>query len=175
MTLRIKNEKKKLGFLNISNNSDPEYAKIFDSGFDLRAWIKEDDSYITLQPLERKLIHTGIYTLIPEDCEIQVRTRSGLALKKGLIVLNSPGTVDYGYGNEICVILINLSNEPYTIYNGDRIAQAVLMPVFNSEQVELNKLDNNEFKVQFELRTNESTKPESKIRGMTGFGDSGVK
>lgn len=135
---------RKLSFINKSNNPNPEYANSGDSGFDLRAWIKEEETNIKLtrevdgkivtsptillQPLERKLIHTGLYFDIPENFEVQIRPRSGMALKKGLSVLNTPGTVDTLYRGEICIIAINLSNEPIQISSGDRIAQAVIMP-----------------------------------------------
>ncbi len=81
---------------------------------------------VVLQPLERKLIPTGLFMELPADCEAQVRPRSGLALKHGITVLNSPGTIDADYRGEVCVILVNLSNEPFTVNPGERIAQMVI-------------------------------------------------
>lgn len=130
----------------------PAYAKEGDSGMDVRANIEEA---IVLQPLERKLIPTGIYVDLPKNTEIQVRPRSGLALKRGLTVLNTPGTVDEGYTNEIGVILINLSNEPQTIEPGERIAQLVAATVTHTELEEVSEI----------------TKQTD--RGGTGYGDSG--
>lgn len=167
----VGNNNKTLKFVNKSPNHNPVYANVGDSGIDLRAWIKEGDNgaifnevngkyYIVLQSMERTLIHTGIYMDIPNDCEVQVRPRSGLALKQGLSICNTPGTVDTNYVNEIGIIAINLSNQPIIIEDGDKIAQAVLMPVYNSYNVtlsEVDKIDENEF------------------RNMNGFGSSGVK
>ena len=90
---------------------------------DLRADLAEP---VVLQPLERKLIPTGLFMELPADCEAQVRPRSGLALKHGITVLNSPGTIDADYRGEVCVILVNLSNEPFTVNPGERIAQTVI-------------------------------------------------
>lgn len=157
-------------FTNKSPNKDPEYAHEGDSGFDLRAWITKEDEgaklntdgeyFITLKSLERRLIHTGIYVELPENTEAQVRPRSGLALKQGISVVNTPGTVDYLYRNEIGVILINLSKKPVSITNGDRIAQMVIMPVYLKELVNLQKIEN--------VDTNTD-------RGLNGFGSSGIK
>lgn len=157
-------------FVNKSNNPNPEYAKEGDSGFDLRAWITEEDTdktfsslseknvpCVVLQPLQRKLIHTGLYFEIPDNFEVQVRPRSGLALKQGLSVLNTPGTVDTLYRGEICVIVVNLSNQLIKIESGDRIAQAVVMPREIVNLVEIPKI-------------NEDTE-----RGADGMGSSGVK
>ena len=94
------------------------------SGMDVRAFM-ENNVQVTLQPMERALIHTGLYVELPEDMEIQVRPRSGLALTEGITVLNTPGTIDADYRGELGVILINLSKYPVTIKNGDRIAQLV--------------------------------------------------
>jgi dUTP pyrophosphatase len=115
-------------FTNNSNNADPEYAKVGDSGFDLRAYLSEP---VTLKPLERKLIPTGLKFELSQNTELQIRPRSGMALKHGISVLNTPGTVDEGYRGEVGVIAINLSNEDYTIEPGDRIAQGVIMNVIN--------------------------------------------
>lgn len=162
---------KTVKFVNKSDNENPKYAHDGDSGFDLRAWIKEDDEgaklskeeekyQITLKSLERRLIHTGLYFELPEMCELQVRPRSGAALKQGLSVCNTPGTVDFGYRNEVGIIAINLSNKPITITSGDRIAQAVLMPVYGKELVNLTQVD--------EISNDTS-------RNLKGFGSSGVK
>ncbi|MBR4637565.1 MAG: dUTP diphosphatase [Bacteroidales bacterium] len=108
---------------NKSNNPLPAYASASAAGMDLRADLAEP---IVLQPLERKLIPTGLFMELPADCEAQVRPRSGLALKHGITVLNSPGTIDADYRGEVCVILVNLSNEPFTVNPGERIAQMVI-------------------------------------------------
>lgn len=113
----------KVGIVNKSNNELPKYATIGSSGMDIHANIGEP---IILKPFERRLIPTGIYVDLPEGYEIQVRSRSGLAYKQGLFVLNSPGTIDDDYTGEIGVILCNLSGEEQTINPGDRIAQLVL-------------------------------------------------
>lgn len=126
-----------LGFINKSTNQDPEYIYEGDSGFDLRANLQ---SPITLGPLEREMVPTGLYFQIPEGFEIQVRPRSGLAAKQGLSVLNTPGTVDQGYTGEVKVILVNLSNEKQIINHGDRIAQAVLCPVLTKRTATLTKV-----------------------------------
>ena len=141
-------------YTNTSNNTDPEYANVGDSGFDLRAYLSEP---VTLKPLERALIPTGIRVQLPPSTELQVRPRSGMALKHGISVLNTPGTVDEGYRGEIGVIAVNLSNEEYTIQPGERIAQAVVMYVIGqtiSKLTKTNTLDETE-------------------RGESGFGSSG--
>ena len=124
-----------LKIVNKSKNPLPSYAHIGDSGMDIKANI---DAEIKLHPLERRLIPTGIYVDIPEGYEIQVRPRSGMALTRGLTVLNTPGTIDSGYKNEIGVILINLSSEVQTILPGEKIAQLVFMEVVkaNIEEVQ---------------------------------------
>ena len=109
--------------INKSNNDLPHYATAGAAGMDIRANIEET---IVLAPMQRKLIPTGIYMQIPEGYEVQVRPRSGLALKNGLTCLNSPGTIDSDYRGEVRVLLINLSNEPQTINHSDRIAQMVV-------------------------------------------------
>lgn len=114
--------------INKSTNSLPEYKTTQSSGMDVRAFM-ENNEQVTLQPMERALIHTGLYVELPEDMEIQVRPRSGLALNDGLTVLNTPGTIDADYRGEIGVILINLSKYPVNIKNGDRIAQLVFAKV----------------------------------------------
>lgn len=121
--------------INKSKHANPVYATIYSAGLDLRANI---DSSIMLKPLERKLISTGLFLEIPEGYEAQIRPRSGLALKKGLTVLNSPGTIDADYRGEIGVILINLSNDNVTIDDGERICQMVFAKY---EQVILKNVD----------------------------------
>jgi dUTP pyrophosphatase len=118
-----------------SDNKEPEYAYKTDSGFDLRA-----NEMVTLGPLERALVGTGLYLDVPKNCEVQVRPKSGLSIKKGLSVVNTPGTVDFGYTGEIKVILINLSNETHTINIGDKIAQAVVCPVLQGKDVVLKRV-----------------------------------
>ncbi len=127
-----------LGFINKSSNKDPEYVYDGDSGFDLRANCGES---ITLNPLERFIVPTGLYFKIPVGYELQVRPRSGLAAKQGLTVLNTPGTVDQGYTGEVKIILVNLSNETTKIIQGDRIAQAVLCPVLTKLSATLEPVD----------------------------------
>jgi dUTP pyrophosphatase len=112
--------------VNSSENPIPEYATAGSAGLDLRAWLPEP---VTLKPLERKMIPTGLFLEIPEGYEVQVRPRSGMAIKHGITCLNSPGTVDSDYRGEIKIILINLSSETHTINSGDRIAQMVVAKV----------------------------------------------
>lgn len=112
--------------INQSNNPLPAYATEGSSGMDVRAFINET---ITLQPLERALIPTGLFIELPQGFEAQIRPRSGLAIKQGITCLNTPGTVDADYRGEIKIILINLSNEIQSIHNGDRIAQMVIQKV----------------------------------------------
>ena len=123
------------------------------AGMDVRAALNEA---VTLQPLERKLIATGLFLEIPHGYEVQVRPRSGLAYKNGVTVLNAPGTIDADYRGEVGVLLINLSNEPFTIASGDRIAQLVVAKV---EQIE--------WKPTSQLSETE--------RGEGGFGSTGKK
>ena len=131
----------------------PVYATPQSAGMDLRANIDEP---ITLRPMERRLIPTGLHIALPEGYEAQIRPRSGLALKHGLTVLNSPGTIDADYRGEVCVILVNLSNEPFVINDGERIAQMVIAKHEQPALVEVEVLDETE-------------------RGAGGFGHSGVK
>ena len=152
-------EQQTLKFVNKSPNEDPFFKCKNDSGFDLRAWVQDDDC-IVLSPMKRTLVHTGLYFSLPENTEIQVRSRSGLSLKDGIIVLNTPGTVDQSYTGEVCVILINLSEQDFVIHTGDRIAQAVLMPVYNQPLVDLVPVD----------KISDDTE-----RGTGGFGHTGVK
>lgn len=119
----------------------PKYMTSGSAGMDIRAHIKEE---INLKPLERKLIPSGIRMEIPEGYEVQVRPRSGLALKHGLTVLNTPGTVDSDYRGDIGVILVNLSNEEYTVKPGERIAQLVVNKVAQAELIEVEELNETE-------------------------------
>ena len=137
--------------INQSSNPLPEYATQGSSGMDIRAFIEKD---IVLQPLQRELISTGLFIELPLGYEAQIRPRSGFAIKQGITCLNSPGTVDADYRGEIKVILINLSNEPVTICNADRIAQMVFQKV---EQATLIVVEN----------INETS------RGEGGFGSTG--
>lgn len=139
---------------NKSKNQLPSYASAHAAGMDLRADLSEP---IVLHPFERKLVPTGLFIELPEDCEAQVRPRSGLALKHGITVLNSPGTIDADYRGEIGVILINLSQEPFEIQPGERIAQMVIAQFRQVELKEVNALE--------ELSGTE--------RGAGGFGHSG--
>ena len=139
--------------INKSNNPLPEYATPLSSGMDLRAFITES---IVLEPLDRALIPTGLYIEMPEGYEAQVRPRSGLAIKHGITVLNSPGTIDADYRGEVCVELINLSNKPYTIESGERIAQLVFNKCEQAELVEVEELNETE-------------------RGEGGFGHTGLE
>jgi dUTP pyrophosphatase len=125
-----------LNYTNDSKNNEPEYAYQSDSGFDLRS-----TEEIWIQAHDRKLIPTGLRFDIPDGYEIQVRSKSGLALNQGLMVLNSPGTVDSGYQGEIKVILFNTTKERIKIEKGQKIAQAVLCPVVNGKWVNLVKVD----------------------------------
>lgn len=116
----------KVKIINKSNNELPAYETSASAGLDLRAFIPET---ITLLPLERKLIKTGLFLEIPEGYEAQVRPRSGLALKNGITVLNSPGTIDADYRGEVGVILVNISQDNFEINTGDRVAQMVFAKV----------------------------------------------
>ena len=114
----------KVNIINKSNNSLPEYATLYSSGMDIRAFLENP---FVLEKKSRAIIKTGLYLEIPEGFEAQVRSRSGLSIKKGVVVLNSPGTIDSDYRGEVGVILINHSEDDFTISNGDRIAQAELV------------------------------------------------
>ena len=113
----------KVKVINRSSNPLPGYATAFAAGLDVRA---NNEDPIVLQPLGRAMVPTGLFLEIPAGYEVQVRPRSGLAAKKGITVLNAPGTIDADYRGEVCVILVNLSNEPFTVERGERIAQLVL-------------------------------------------------
>ncbi|MEE0519883.1 MAG: dUTP diphosphatase [Bacteroidaceae bacterium] len=139
--------------INKSHHPLPQYATPLSAGMDLRANI---DNPITLAPLARALVHTGLYIALPPGYEAQVRPRSGLALKKGITVLNSPGTIDADYRGEICVILINMSSESFVINDGERIAQMVIARHEQPTLIEVATLDETE-------------------RGTGGFGHSGVE
>ena len=151
----MKETRKEIKFTNKSNNPDPIYTP-GNSGFDLRANLNEQ---VIIPPMGRKLIDTGLIFEIPLDYELQVRSRSGLALKNGIMVLNSPGTVDSGYRGFIGVILFNTDEKEFIVNHGDRIAQAVICQV---QQMHTTELINTE-----ELTTTD--------RNSDGFGSTGVK
>lgn len=142
----------KVQIINRSKHPIPSYETEGSAGMDLRASI---DAAVTLKPLERAIIKTGLYIALPIGFEAQVRPRSGLAAKKGITVLNSPGTVDADYRGEIGVILINLSNEEFVVNDGERIAQLVIAKHERLKWEEVAILDNTE-------------------RGVGGFGSTGV-
>ena len=131
----------------------PQYATPHSAGMDLRANIDEP---VTLKPLERKLIPTGLYIALPEGFEAQVRPRSGLALKHGITVLNTPGTIDADYRGQVGVLLVNLSNQDFTVEDGERIAQMVIARHAQAKWTETDELDKT-------------------IRGEGGYGHTGVK
>lgn len=131
----------KINIINKSKHEMPAYATPLSAGVDLRANIEES---IELQPLERKLIPTGIYMALPEGYEAQIRPRSGLAAKHGITVLNTPGTIDADYRGEIKVILINLSSSPFVIEDGERICQMVIAQHTHVEWQEVDSLDETE-------------------------------
>ena len=141
----------KVKIINKSHHQLPQYATPQSAGVDLRANLSEP---VTLQPLQRALIPTGLFISLPVGYEAQVRPRSGLAIKKGITVLNSPGTIDADYRGEICIILVNLSNEPFVVNDGERVAQMVIARHEQAELVEVETLDETE-------------------RGAGGFGHSG--
>ena len=125
-----------LRIVNTSNNPLPTYETKNSAGMDLRAYLP--DGPIILEPMQRGLVPTGLYMEIPEGYEGQVRPRSGLALKNGITVLNSPGTIDADYRGQICVILINLSDKSFVINSGDRIAQMIIA---KCEQAEITQVE----------------------------------
>ena len=131
----------KVQVINKSKHPLPEYATSLSAGMDLRANL---ESPIVLKPLQRCLVPTGIYMALPEGYEAQVRPRSGLAIKKGISVLNSPGTIDADYRGEVCVILVNLSTEDFVIEDGERIAQMVIARYEQAEWHEVDVLDETE-------------------------------
>lgn len=131
----------KVKVVNKSNNALPAYETMNSAGMDLRAFLQEP---MTLEPMQRALVPTGLYMEIPEGYEGQVRPRSGLAIKHGITVLNTPGTIDADYRGQVCIILINLSAEPFVINNGERIAQIVFAKCEQAEMVETESLSETE-------------------------------
>ena len=132
----------KVKVVNKSNNALPAYETKNSAGMDLRAYLPEGP--VTLKPLQRAMIPTGLYIEIPEGYEGQVRPRSGLAIKYGITVLNTPGTIDADYRGELKQILINLSDQPFVINNGDRIAQIIFARCEQAEMVEVDELSETE-------------------------------
>lgn len=130
-----------INIINKSDNPLPQYATLGSSGMDIRAFLREKAVF---QPLDRILIPTGIFIEIPDGFEVQIRPRSGLALKQGITCLNTPGTIDADYRGEIKVILINLSNELQTIESGDRIAQMVFQKVEKISWSPVNQINETE-------------------------------
>ena len=124
--------------INKSNNPLPKYSTIGSSCMDLRAYMEND---ITLKPLERTLVPTGIYIAIPEGYEVQIRPRSGLSIKHGITLINCVGTIDSDYRGELRIPVVNLSNEEYTISSGDRICQMILQKYENINFEEVEVLD----------------------------------
>ena len=143
----------KVKVVNKGHQPLPQYATSQSAGMDLRANIDEP---ITLKPLERRLIPTGLHIALPVGYEAQVRPRSGLALKKGITVLNSPGTIDADYRGEIGVVLVNLSQDDFVVNDGERIAQMVIAKHETAEFIVVEELDETE-------------------RGAGGYGHTGVK
>lgn len=139
--------------INRSNHPLPAYETVASAGMDLRASL---EAAVTLAPLERKLIPTGLFIELPVGTEAQIRPRSGLAYKKGITVLNSPGTIDADYRGEVGVLLVNLSNEPFVVEDGERIAQMVIA---RHEQPTLRQVE----------------VLEETVRGAGGFGSTGTK
>jgi len=143
----------KIKIINKSKNALPSYSTDLSAGMDLRANL---DIPVVIKPFARVLVPTGLYIEIPSGYEAQIRPRSGLAIKKGITVLNSPGTIDADYRGQICVILINLSSDDFTIENGDRICQMVIASHERAEWLPVEVLDDTE-------------------RGDGGFGHTGKK
>nr|WP_294899111.1 dUTP diphosphatase [uncultured Pedobacter sp.] len=143
----------KINIINKSKHELPQYGTEASAGMDLRADLTEE---ITLQPLERKLVATGIFIELPIGYEAQIRPRSGLAYKSGISIVNSPGTIDADYRGEIKVLLVNLSNEVFTVNDGDRIAQMVIAKHEKAEWQEVELLSDTQ-------------------RGAGGYGHTGVK
>ncbi len=142
----------KIKIVSKSKHPLPSYETALSAGMDLRANL---DKPVPLKPLERALIKTGIYIELPEGYEAQIRPRSGLALKKGIAIVNSPGTIDADYRGEIGVILVNLSNEAFTVNDGERICQMVIAKHEKAEWIEVEKLEETD-------------------RGAGGFGHTGI-
>ena len=143
----------KVKVINKSENSLPQYSTSLSAGMDVRA---ANEQPIKIDPLQRAIVPTGLFLEIPAGYEVQVRPRSGLAAKKGITVLNAPGTIDADYRGEVCVILVNLSSEPFVVEKGERIAQLVLARNECIEWDECRSLSESE-------------------RGDGGFGSTGVK
>ena len=143
----------KLKIINTSDNPLPTYETLGSAGMDLRAHLTEP---VILKPLQRTLIPTGLYIELPQGYEAQIRPRSGLAIKKGLSLINTPGTIDSDYRGEIKIILINLSNETAVVNTGERIAQMVIAQYVTIDPVEVEELSETE-------------------RGEGGFGHTGIK
>ena len=143
----------KIRIINKSKHKLPEYSTPLSAGMDLRANIENE---IVLKPLSRTIVNTGLYIEIPEGYEAQIRPRSGLAIKNGITVLNSPGTIDADYRGEVCIILVNLSEENYVIKDGERICQMIIARHEKAEWIEVDTL----------LETE---------RGTGGFGHTGHK
>lgn len=131
----------KIKIVNSSHHPLPQYATPLSAGLDLRANL---EAPITLQPMERRLVPTGLRIALPEGYEAQVRPRSGLALKHGITLLNTPGTIDADYRGEIGVIMVNLSTEPFSVEDGERIAQLVIARYEQAEWQETDVLDETE-------------------------------
>jgi dUTP pyrophosphatase len=151
----------KIKVVNKSNNELPSYQTSGSAGMDVRAWIEspmgEVPMIIRLKPMERKMIQTGLYFEIPEGYELQIRPRSGLAIKNGITIINTPGTLDSDYRGELCILLVNLSNEIFEINNGDRIAQILIKQYEIAEWEQVETLSNNT------------------ERGKGGFNSTGIK
>ena len=143
----------KIQVINKSKHQLPAYATELSAGMDIRANIAEP---ITLAPLQRCMVPTGLFISLPQGFEAQIRPRSGLAIKKGITVLNTPGTIDADYRGEICIILINLSSEPFVIEDGERVAQMVIARHEQAQWEQVEILDETE-------------------RGAGGFGHTGKK
>ncbi len=143
----------KLRIVNRSKHPLPQYETKYSAGMDLRANI---DNPVTIKPLERVLVPTGLFIELPEGYEAQIRPRSGMAFKHGISLLNTPGTIDADYRGEIKIILVNVSNEPYTVNDGDRVAQMVISKFEQAQLVEVEQLNETE-------------------RGAGGFGHTGKK
>lgn len=143
----------KINIINQSKHPLPSYETVASAGMDLRANLAQQE---VLKPLERKLIPTGLFIELPVGYEAQIRPRSGLAFKFGVSIVNSPGTIDADYRGEIKVLLINLSNDDFTVGDGDRIAQMVIAKHENADWIEVNELSTTE-------------------RGAGGYGHTGVK
>lgn len=142
----------KVQIINKSHHPLPSFATLSSAGMDIRAFLEEP---ITLQPMERRIIATGLYMALPDGYEAQIRPRSGLAIKKGITLLNTPGTIDADYRGEIGVIMVNLSSEAFVVEDGERIAQMVIARYEQPEWLEVENLDETE-------------------RGAGGFGHTGL-